>query len=485
MQIGVLADRLEAIIWSDWLVGLCLLAGIYFTIRMGFPQVRLLKDMITQLRSQGKTTTGITPFQAFAVSVGGRVGVGNIAGVATAIALGGPGAVFWMWLSAFLGAGSAFTESALAQAYKVKSGRDYLGGPAYYIEKGIGTKWFAAVFAVITILAPGILMPSAQTYTIAESVESGFGLHPAVTGVILVVLLAAVIFGGIRRIGKFSAIIAPLMAIGYVLVALIIIGANIRRVPEILSLIFSLAFGMDAVYGGILGSAISWGVKRGVYSNEAGQGSGAMVAAAAEGDHPAGQGLVQAFSIYIDTLIICSATAFMILITDSYNIVGEGLAVPITENLPGVESGVLYAQEAVNTLLSGFGEPFVAISVFLFAFTTLISYYYQAATNIRYLFSDNKTAVFIFRLVFLGTCFFGVVRTSEQMWTFGDLGVGVMAWLNLIAILLLSDQGIRVLKDYEAQKKQGLSPVFNPAILELKSEVWEERFREKGTDTTK
>lgn len=479
MNLENIVSTLEAIIWSNWLVGLCLLAGIYFTVRMGFPQVRLFKDMITLLRSGHASETGVTPFQAFSTSVGGRVGVGNIAGVATAIAIGGPGAVFWMWLSAFLGAGSAFTESALAQAYKIKSGNVYIGGPAYFIEKGIGVKWYAVLFALATIIAPGVLMPSAQTHTIATSVESGFGLNMTITGVILVILLALVIFGGVKRIGKTAEIIAPFMAVGYVLIALIIIGANFSRIPEIFALIFSSAFGMNAVYGGIIGSAISWGVKRGVYSNEAGQGSGAIVSAAAEADHPANQALVQSFSVYIDTLLVCSATAFMILMTDSYNVIGEGLAQPITENLPGVEYGVLYTQEAVNTLFAGFGDKFIAISVFLFAFTSLMAYYYQAETNVSYLFPENKTAIIVFRLIFLGTSFYGVLNSSELIWTFGDLGVGIMAWLNIIAILILSNQGIKLLKDYEAQKKQGLDPVFHPDTLGIKSEVWEQKYRQK------
>ena len=271
---------------------------------MGFPQIRLFKDMVTLLFKGDKSETGVTPFQAFSTSVGGRVGVGNIAGVATAIAMGGPGAVFWMWASAFLGAGSAFVESSLGQAYKVKIGDEYVGGPAFFIEKGLGQRWYGVLFAIATILAPGVLMPSAQSFSIAKSVETGFGVPMIATGVVLCILVALVIFGGVKRIGKTAEVIAPFMAIGYVIMAVIIIGANVTRVPEIFGLIFSSAFGMNAVFGGIIGSAIAWGVKRGVYSNEAGQGSGAIVASAAEASHPAKQGLVQAFSVYIDTLLV-------------------------------------------------------------------------------------------------------------------------------------------------------------------------------------
>lgn len=427
MSIGEVVSFLESIIWSNWLVGLCLVAGIYFSVRMGFPQVRLLKDMVTLLVKGDASETGVTPFQAFATSVGGRVGVGNIAGVATAIAMGGPGAVFWMWASAFLGAGSAFVESALAQAYKTQQGDVYVGGPAFFIEKGLGQKWYAVIFAVATILAPGILMPGAQTFNIAQTMNNGFGMPMVVTGIAICIVLALIIFGGVKRIGKTAEVIAPFMAIGYVIMAFIIIGTNIARVPEVFGMIFSSAFGANAIFGGIVGSAIAWGVKRGVYSNEAGQGSGAIVSAAAEASHPAKQGLVQAFSVYIDTLLVCSATAFMILLTDSYNVLGEGGGAAIVEHLPEVPYGVLYTQAAVDTLFRGFGAKFIAIAVLLFAFTSLMAYYYQAESNVSYLFPNNNTAKTIFRLLFLGTTYYGVVNTSELIWTFGDLGVGMMA----------------------------------------------------------
>lgn len=479
MQIGEVVSFLESIIWSNWLVGLCLLAGVFFSIRMGFPQVRLVKDMVTLLVKGDTSETGVTPFQAFSTSVGGRVGVGNIAGVATAIAMGGPGAVFWMWASAFLGAGSAFIESSLGQAYKVKLGDEYVGGPAYFIEKGLGQKWYGVLFAIVTILAPGVLMPGAQSFSIAKSVETGFGVNMFVSGILICLLLALIIFGGVKRIGRTAEIVAPFMAIGYVIMAIIIIGANISRVPEIFGLILSSAFGMNAVFGGIVGSAIAWGVKRGVYSNEAGQGSGAIVAAAAEASHPAKQGLVQAFSVYIDTLLACSATAFMVLLTDSYNVLGEGGGAPLVEHLPGVEYGVLYTQAAVDSIFSGFGAGFIAIAVFLFAFTSLMSYYYQAESNMTYLFPNSKTAKTALRLLFLASSFYGIINTSQLIWTFGDLGVGMMAWLNIIAILLLSGKGILLLKDYEEQKKQGLDPVFNPALLGIKDSIWEEKYKEK------
>ncbi|MBU5312880.1 alanine:cation symporter family protein [Tissierella carlieri] len=475
MSIKDIITFLETIIWSKYLVGLCLLTGIYFSFRMKFPQVRLFKDMIRLLTKGETSETGVTPFQAFATSVGGRVGVGNIGGVAVAIALGGPGSIFWMWIIAFLGAASAFIESALAQAYKVKEGNVYIGGPAYFIEKGIGAKWYGISFAIVTILAPGILMPGAQTYTIASSIQEAFGINVYITGVILAVLIAVVIFGGVKRIGKTAEIIAPFMAAGYVIMAIIIIGTNITRVPQAFALIFKSAFGKEPLFSAILGSAIAWGVKRGVYSNEAGQGSGAIVSAAAEASHPAKQGLVQAFSVYIDTLLVCTATALMVILTNSYNVL-DGSGNFIVENLPGIEYGVLYTQYAVDTLFSGFGSKFVAIAIFLFAYTSLLAYYYQAESNMSYLFPKNKTAIFIMRIIFILSSFSGVLNTSNLIWTCGDLGVGLMAWLNIVAILILSKQGIMLLKDYEKQKSQGIDPVFDPKLLNIKDSIWEEKY---------
>lgn len=470
---GKIIEDLNNIVWSTPLVALCLIAGVYLSLRMKFPQVRLFKDMIKFLFSKEKSESGVTPFQAFATTVGGRVGVGNIAGVATAIFYGGPGALFWMWILAFLGSASAFTESTLAQAYKTKISGEYVGGPAYFIEEGIGKKWYAIAFALCTILAPGILMPSAQTYNIASSLNKAFGINEYIIGVLLLIALALVIFGGIKRIGKIAQLLAPLMATGYFVIALIIIILNIKEVPATFALIFSSAFGINEMFGGIIGAAISWGVKRGVYSSEAGQGSGAIVSAAAETSHPAKQGLVQGFSVYIDTIIVCTATGLMILLTGSYNtIAGDGSFV--IENVPGIPFGVEYTQTAVDSVFNNFGSGFVAISILLFAFTSLMSYYYQAESNMNYIFPGNKTAITVLRVLFLIASFYGVFNTGKMIWTFGDLGVGLMAWLNIIAILLLSKKAIEILKDYEEQKKLGIDPVFDPDKFNIKDKanIW-------------
>jgi AGCS family alanine or glycine:cation symporter len=316
-------------------------------------------------------------------------------------------------------------------------------------------------------------MPGAQTHTIASSMHNAFGINIYVTGAIVCILIALIIFGGVKRIGKTAEIVAPFMSIAYVLVALIVILLNIKELPFVIKLIFTSAFGVEQAFAGILGSSIVWGIKRGVYSNEAGQGSGAIVSAAAECSHPAKQGLVQAFSIYIDTLLVCSATAFMILMTGAYNVT-DGANGFVVENIPGVEMGIEFTQVAVDKVLSGFGSGFVAISVFLFAFTSLMSYYYQAESNMSYMFPGSRKAKLFLRLLFITSTFYGVLNTGELIWTFGDLGVGLMAWLNIIAILILSKQAITLLHDYEKQKSKGLDPMFNPILLGIKDEenIW-------------
>ena len=333
--------------------------------------------MVALLFGGQKSDKGISSFQGFCTALAGRIGTGNIAGVATAIAWGGPGALFWMWIAAFLGAGSAFAESTLGQLYKEDYEGEYRGGPAYYIEKGFGSTLFSKIygitFAIVTLIAIGILLPGVQANSIAISVNNAFGLSVNITAGILVVILALIIFGGIKRIGSAAELIVPFMGGAYILMALIIILVNITDLPGILVLIFKSAFGSEATFGGILGSTIAWGVKRSVYSNEAGQGTGPQASSAAEVSHPAKQGFVQAFSVYVDTLFVCSATGFMIMMTGSYNTYYEGSEKVIVENLPQLgipDIGPAYTQHAVDTLIPGFGSAFVAVALFLFAFTT-------------------------------------------------------------------------------------------------------------------
>jgi len=475
MNVESMVDFLNGIIWSNALIYFCLGAGIFFSVLLKFPQVRLIKDMVGQMFDGESSETGVSSFQGFAMALGGRVGTGNIAGVATAIGFGGPGAVFWMWAIAFLGAGSAYIESALAQVYKEELDGEYRGGPSYYIEKGLGIKWFAVLFAISAVLGVGIFLPGVQANSIASAINTAFGVSPYVTGAVVVTLLAFVVFGGTKRIGKTAEMIVPFMAIAYIIVAVIIVLVNITALPAAFMLIIRSAFGADAAFGAILGLAVQWGVKRGIYSNEAGQGTGPMAAAAAEVSHPAKQGLVQAFSVYVDTLFVCSATAFMIIITGMYN-VSDGAGGFIVENIPGVETGPAFTQMAVNTLIPGFGQAFVAVALFFFAFTTLLAYYYYAETNVAYLFKGSKNHKLYFLLTKLGLLamtYYGSIRTASLAWGLGDIGVGLMAWLNLIAIVMLTKTGVATLRDYEAQKKQGLDPIFVPEDLGIKNaDIW-------------
>ncbi|HAQ07503.1 MAG TPA: sodium:alanine symporter [Bacillus bacterium] len=473
-------NGLNGILWSTPVIYIILGIGLLFSVLTRFLQVRHIKDMV-MLMFQGRgSDAGVSSFQALSISLSGRVGTGNIAGTATAIAMGGPGAVFWMWTIAFIGAGSAFVESTLAQIYKVKQDGVYRGGPAYYIEKGLGIRWFAIAFALSALLAMAFLMPGIQSNSIALGLENAFGVSKAVTGSIVVVLLALIIFGGVKRIATVAQYTVPFMAVGYILVALVIIGMNVTELPAVFSLIFRSAFGADSMFGGILGSAIAWGVKRGIYSNEAGQGTGPHAAAAAEVSHPAKQGLVQAFSVYIDTLFVCSATAFMILFTGMFNTVGADGKTFLVEKLPGVEAGPGYTQAAVESVIPGFGAGFVAVALFFFAFTTIMAYYYMAETNIAYLLRgrNGKVPMFVLKVVLLGATFYGAVKEASLAWALGDVGLGLMVWLNLIAILLLAKPALIALKDYEEQKKQGLDPVFNSKKLGIKNaEYWEDEYK--------
>lgn len=471
---------INSIIWSNALIGLCLLAGLYFSIRTRFLQVRLLKTMVKQIFKGKASDQGVSSFQAFVIAISGRIGTGNIAGVATAIAMGGPGAIFWMWVIAFLGASSAYVEASLGQIYKEVRGGQYRGGPAYYIEKGLSMRWYGILFAIATLVSTSFLLPGVQSNSIAAGMQNAFNIDPLYTGIGIAVFLGFIIFGGVKRIGKTAEIIVPFMAIGYILLAVFIILSNISEVPGIFKLIFTSAFGMEAGFGGIIGSAIAWGVKRGIYSNEAGQGTAPHAAAAAEVEHPAQQGLVQAFSVYIDTIFVCTATALMILFSGMYN-VEDGKSGFIVENLPGVEAGTEYTQYAISHFIPGMGEAFVAIALLFFAFTTIMAYYYIAETNLNYMYSNtiNPLVLLLLRSILLLMVVYGAVKSAGLAWDIGDIGVGLMAWLNIIAILLLRKPALLVLKDFEKQKKEGKMPVFNPKKLGIKNtEAWDTKDRE-------
>lgn len=468
-------ETLYEIIWSDALVFLCLAAGIYFSIATRFLQLTNLKSMVKLLVGGSASKKGVSSFQAFALALSGRIGTGNIAGVATAIAMGGPGAVFWMWLIAFLGSASAFVEATLGQIYKEVKDGQYRGGPAFYIEKGLGVKWYGIVFAIATILSTALFLPGVQSNSIALSSDNAFSIPVHYTGIGLVVLLGLIIIGGIKRIAKVAQVVVPFMAGGYILLAIVIIGLNIKEIPAVFGLIIRSAFDFEPAFSGMIGMAIAWGVKRGIYSNEAGQGTAPHAAAAAEVGHPAKQGLVQAFSVYVDTLFVCTATALMILFTGSFNVYHPN-GDYVVQHLPGTEIGPAYTQQAIAHHFPLLGAPAVAIALLFFAFTTILAYYYMAETNLSYIDRKgrHKWAVWALRIMILAATFYGTIRTAEVAWKLGDIGVGMMAWLNLIAILLLRKPALRALKDYRKQRREGKDPKFNPARHGIKrAYFWE------------
>ncbi|MCW8313432.1 alanine:cation symporter family protein [Sphingobacterium sp. InxBP1] len=455
-------DKIYNIIWSDALVYLCLLTGIYFTIRFRIPQLTQIKEMLRLLFNGDRSDKGISSFQAFSLAISGRVGTGNIAGVATAIAMGGPGAVFWMWIIAFLGSASAIVEATLGQMYKEVNDGEYRGGPAFYILNGLRSKAFAWTFAIVTIVSTGFLLPGVQSNSISTAVESAFHVSPSITGVAIAGLLAVIIIGGVKRISTVAEYVVPFMAGAYILMALVIIGLNFSQIPAVISLIIKAAFNMEATFGAVVGMAISWGVKRGIYSNEAGQGTAPHAAAAAEVSHPIKQGLVQGFSVYVDTLFVCTATALMILFTGQYNVENPHGGF-IVQNLPATEMGPGFTQQAVSHHFPAIGDAFVALALAFFAFTTIMAYYYIAETNISFVSRKMHKVwlIWVLRILILGSTYLGCVSTAKSAWTLGDIGVGLMAWLNLIAILLLHKKVLILYDDYRRQQKAKQDPVFD------------------------
>lgn len=459
--IGAIND----VLWSYILIIMLLGCAIWFTFKTHFVQFRMIKEMIKLLGdSTEKTKNGekhISSFQAFAVSLASRVGTGNLAGVATAIAVGGPGAVFWMWIIALLGASSAFVESTLAQLYKRRGKDSFIGGPAYYMERGLGLRWMGVFFAVLISITFGFAFNSVQSNTICAAWEGAFGFDHRIIGGILTVLTILIIFGGIQRIAKVSSIIVPVMALGYVALALGIVLFNIWKLPAVLELIINNAFGWEQAIGGSIGAALMQGIKRGLFSNEAGMGSAPNVAATADVSHPVKQGLIQTLGVFTDTLIICTCTAFIILFSGA--------------PLDGSVNGVQLTQHALTNEVGSVGSIFVAIAILLFAFSSIIGNYYYGEANIRFV-TQKRSVLFTYRLLVGGMVMFGALASLDLAWSLADITMGLMTICNLIAISLLSRQAFLLLKDYIAQKQKGIiSPVFDKnSIPELtdKAECW-------------
>ncbi|GAB4095188.1 alanine/glycine:cation symporter family protein [Brachybacterium horti] len=481
------------LVWSLPLVGLLLLTGLYFSLRTIFLQVRCIPDMLSQLKKGESSPDGTSSFQSLMMSLAGRVGMGNIGGVATAIALGGPGAVFWMWLIAFLGAATSFIECTLGQIYKEKDKDtgEYRGGPAYYIEKAYkhtaaapAFLVYAIVFAIVTVFAMCFFLPGVQANGISSAVNNAWGVPHWVSAVAVVIVLAFIIIGGVKRIAQFAVIVVPVMAILYIVFALIVFFVNFDQIGHVFGLIFSSAFGAHAVFGAIVGKAIEMGVKRGLYSNEAGQGTGPHAAAAAEVSHPAKQGFAQSFAVYIDTLFVCTATAFLIISTNMYQVFALDEETVIYQgDIPeGTDYGPEFAQFGFETVFHGLGPTFVALALFFFAFTTIVAYYYMAEVNLTYLSRwipnafVRRTLKRALQALILVAVVYGSVTTTGNAWALGDIGVGTMAWLNVVAILILQKPALKAFKDYQRQKKAGKDPQFDPRELGIRNaEFWELR----------
>ncbi|SDW54965.1 alanine or glycine:cation symporter, AGCS family [Marinococcus luteus] len=458
-----LVGSLSDVIWSYLLIALLLILGIYFTIRTGFVQFRMLKEMFVLLFKEGtdrsgfKDRKGTSAFQAFAISTAARVGTGNLAGVALAISAGGPGAIFWMWVIALIGAATGFVESTLAQMYKVKDKDGFRGGPAYYMEQALNARWLGIIFAVLITLCFGFIFNGVQTNTIAQAFNGAYNIPTVYVGLAIMLLIGVIIYGGIRRIAVVAEIIVPIFASLYVIVAVIIMIINIADVPQVFGLIFSQAFGIREVAGGTAGGALMLGIQRGLFSNEAGMGSAPNAAATAYVSHPVKQGLVQSLGVLTDTLIICSATAFIILLSGTYADAGANI------------EGIQLTQQALAFHLGGWAQTFVSLAIFFFAFSSLLGNYYYGEVNVEFI-SPKRIYVQIFRVCFLLFVLLGAASGLELVWAMADLFMGLMAVVNLIAIALLGHIVAAALKNYMDQRRQGLDPVFyNDSIPWLKN----------------
>ena len=454
-------------LWGNILVAALVCCGLWFTWRTRFVQFRMIGEMIRLLGDSAvpseKGKRHISSFEAFAVSVATRVGTGNMAGVATAITIGGPGAVFWMWVMALMGSATAFVESTLGQLFKLHHEDSFVGGPAYYIQRGLHCRWMSVLFAVLITITFGLSYNSIQSNTICGALQESFGWSPLWVGVVLSIVGLTIVFGGIKRIARVSSILVPVMAIGYFLLAVFIIIMNLHLIPHVLKTIVTSAFGLEQVAGGGLGATMMIGIKRGLFSNEAGEGSAPNVAATASVSHPVKQGLIQALGVFTDTLMVCSCTAFIILICGLHQ----------TTDL----NGIVLTQASVETVIGSFGSVFIAIAILLFAFSSIIGNYYYGEANIRFL-TNSKMTITVYRIFSAGVVvMFGALSTLELVWSVGDLCMALLTACNLVAIIALGRYVFRLLDDYRQQKRQGIkNPTFHRhQIPELEAELdcWE------------
>ncbi len=445
------------------LIILLVACGLYFSFRTKFVQIRLFPEAVRVITEKKKGEKGVSSFQALMISTASRVGTGNIAGVATAIAAGGPGAIFWMWLLAVIGSASAFIESTLAQIYKKKDGEQFRGGPAYYIQQGLGSRKWGIVFSILLICCFAYGFNALQSFNVSSAVEYYSGGNetlkkyiPLMVGAFLAILTALVIFGGVHRISAITSFLVPVMAVVYIGLGLFITFKNASVLPAVFSSIFEEAFDFKAISGGFMGSCVMLGIKRGLFSNEAGMGSAPNAAATADVSHPVKQGLVQMLSVFIDTILICSTTAMMLLVSG----VGDGL------------DGMPFVQQAISSQVGSWGIHFITVSIFLFAFSSLVGNYYYTESNLKFI-KDNSKVLFIFRLTVIAMIFVGAQMPFDTVWTLADILMGLMAVVNLVAIFLLGRIAVRALKDYMEQKRQGKDPVFKAKNIGLENtELW-------------
>ena len=469
-QLHTLVNAINGPLW-DYLVYLLLGVGLFYTLSTFFVQIRLFPRSIKEMlsgRQSGSDPHGITPFQAFVTGLASRVGVGNIAGVAIAVSLGGPGAVFWMWFTALLGMSSAFAESSLAQLFKIRDhgNGQFRGGPAYYITNGLKQRWLGILFALSLILAFGFVFNAVQANSSVAATEKAWGWNKYIVGTALVILAAPIIFGGIKRVSRVAEALVPVMAALYLLMALFIMITNISAVPAVFTLIFENAFQFDAAAGGLLGGLISQammlGIKRGLFSNEAGMGSAPNAAAAAEVKHPVSQGMIQMLGVFVDTMIVCSCTAFILLLSN----------VHATTELTGVQ----LTQAAIISHVGAWGADFLAIILFMFAFSSIIGNYAYAESNVQFI-KNSRGVMVLFRMAVLGMVYFGSINSVPLVWDMADVSMGFMALINLVAIVLLSPYVFMLLKDYQTKLKMGKDPVFklseHPGLKrKIKSDIW-------------
>lgn len=465
-------NTINDFLWTYVVIVMLVFCALFFSVRTRFVQFRLFFHMVKLMFTSDKTDDDnktaakktsesqpkkIGSFQAFAVALSSRVGTGNLAGVASAIFMGGPGAVFWMWVMALLGSATAFVEATLAQLYKKRGEESFYGGPAYYMQKGLGQKWMGVLFAVLITITFGLANQIVQSNTLCSALADTFALDVKVVGGILTVATLVIIFGGIQRISRFASIVVPFMALGYLLLSIVVIAMNISIIPDILRLIVSKAFGIGQVAGGAFGAAVMQGVKRGLFSNEAGEGSAPNAAAIADTSHPVKQGLIQALGVFTDTILICTCTAFIILISGLYT---------------GDADGIILTTRALESEIGTVGRYFITAAIFLFAFSTIIANYFYGETNIRFV-ANGKWAVLVFRILTGGTILYGAYLSLQEAFSLVDICMGLMTITNLVAIFLLAPKVFRLLENYEKQRKENKNPVFHRDMLGEDVECWD------------